>query len=225
MAVKDDFWYRFSLVVVPPVYGFITRLLFGSCRIIYQNRDIFINGVRAPEPCIVAFWHYSLFYIIHDSGWAKWAAMVSGSKDGEYIARVLAGKGVTPVRGSRTRRGIGALREMEEAMKNGMNAALVADGSQGPPRIAQAGMIFLASRTGAPIIPMAWGADRYWTFRSWDRTVLPKPFARISMFYDEPFMVPPGLKSKELEKYRLELEERLNRLYEKAWGVFGKKEH
>jgi lysophospholipid acyltransferase (LPLAT)-like uncharacterized protein len=72
---------------------------------------------------------------------------------------------------------------------------------------------------------MVWSAERYFTIRSWDRTVIPKPFARIDYFYGEPLLVPADLKSDGIEEYRLLLEQRLNALYAEAWGQYSKDEH
>lgn len=110
-------------------------------------------------------------------------------------------------------------------MREGRNAALVADGSQGPARVVQAGSIVLSSRTGAPILPMLWSCNRYKRFGSWDGTVLPYPFSRIEFFYGEPLTVPPEIRSEEVERYRLILEKRLNDLYDRAWKQQGRSEH
>ncbi|MFN2366466.1 MAG: hypothetical protein ABR523_08410, partial [Desulfurivibrionaceae bacterium] len=96
---------------------------------------------------------------------------------------------------------------------------------QGPPLTAQAGAVLLASKTAAPIVPLGWGADRYIVFRSWDRTVLPKPFARIFVKVGEPLTVPAGLKAAGIEEYRLKLEENLKENYREVWGRFGIKSH
>jgi hypothetical protein len=101
----------------------------------------------------------------------------------------------------------------------------VADGSQGPPKIVQAGSILLAARTGAPIIPMVFAASRYYTINSWDRTIIPKPFSRIDFYYGKPLFVTANLRPEDLESYRLQLEERLNELYKKAWTRYGKIVH
>jgi lysophospholipid acyltransferase (LPLAT)-like uncharacterized protein len=151
--------------------------------------------------------------------------MVSASKDGEYIAQLARLLGHVPVRGSSNRGGVKALRDMIELLKQGRNSAIVADGSQGPARRVQPGCILMASKSGKPIVPMAWAADRCLIFNSWDRTVVPLPFATIALHHGEPFYVPPGLASPQVEAYRFELEQRLNRLYEEVWRAVGKPPH
>ncbi len=148
--------------------------------------------------------------------------MVSASKDGEYIAQVAQLLGHVPVRGSSNRGGVKALRKMIDLLQQGRNSAIVADGSQGPARKVQAGCILMAGKSGKPIFPMAWAADRCLVFKSWDRTVVPWPFATIFLHHGEPLFVPPSLSSAQIEAYRLELENRLNGLYEEVWREAGR---
>ena len=153
------------------------------------------------------------------------AAMVSASRDGEYIAKLAQQFGFTAARGSRNNKGVEGLKQLFRAIRDGNNCAIVADGSQGPPLVAQPGAILLAARTGAPIIPMLWSAKSYLTVRSWDRTVIPKPFSRIDFYYGEAIHVPADVKADGIEAYRLLLEERLNGLYAEAWAIYSKAQH
>ena len=83
----------------------------------------------------------------------------------------------------------------------------------------------MASKSGKPIFPMAWAADRAIVFKSWDRTVVPLPFATIALYQGEPYFVPPALSSTQVEDCRLELEQCLNSLYDKAWHEVGQPAH
>lgn len=225
MSVKKKLGYRLSLALAPYIYKLISKLLFPSCRIEVRGQENLEQFSRVGQPVIAAFWHHGLFYITALDCSLPWVGMVSASGDGEYIARILESLGFETVRGSRNKRGLAALKGLIAAVLRGRNASIVADGSQGPPLIAQAGAVLLASKTGAPIVPVGWGADRYIAFNSWDRTVLPKPFAKVVVKIEEPLMVPPGLKSAGLEEYRLKLENQLKENYAEVWGAFGIKEH
>lgn len=223
--MKEGILHNLLLRVVPPTLYWLMRLWFGSCRVILHNEENCFKPDEKDQRGIASFWHYSIIYILYHMRKYSATAMVSSSKDGEYLARLAERFGFATVRGSRNNKGVEGLKSMLRAVRDGSNAAIVADGSQGPPRIVQAGTLLLASRTGAPIIPMVCAASRYFTVNSWDRTIIPKPFSRIDFYYGEPFFVPAKVKPDELEGYRLHLEQRLNELYEKAWGRYGKTAH
>jgi len=206
------------------LYLGLSRLLFLSCRCRIGGQE-HLEAVLAQGGGIAAFWHYSILYMFYHLRTFPAAVMVSASKDGEYIARLASLLGHTPVRGSSNRRGVAGLKQLLREVRAGKNAGIVADGSQGPPRKAQAGAILLASMSGRPILPMAWAASRYKSFHSWDLTVVPLPFARIVFQYGEPLSVPRGVKGEELETYRQELENRLNRAYALAWSGVGRTPH
>ena len=220
-----DFWYRCSLVVAPPIVAGLLRLWFATCRVKVRGDGPLQDFVRGKKTGIAAFWHYSFLFLFHYFRDFPAAVMVSASRDGEYIARLAQLMGHVPVRGSSNRDGVKALRAMIEQLRQGNNSAIVADGSQGPARRAQAGCILMASKSGKPIFPVAWAADRALIFRSWDRTVMPLPFATIVVRIGEPLTVPPALHPSQVEFYRLELEERLNRLYDAAWHEVGRPPH
>lgn len=219
-----DLGYRLALAVVPSVYVGLSRLWFATCRLTIRDAHHFETAL-AQGAVIVPFWHYSIFYILHHLRHYPGVALVSASSDGEFIARIAQRLDFATVRGSSHRQGVQALKGLLRAMKEGRHVGLVADGSQGPARRAQPGAIFLASKTGALILPMVWAADRCRIFDSWDRTVLPLPTARIVLRYGEPFNVPAGLDGEGVEHHRLLLEEELNRLYEQVWLEFGKSRH
>jgi lysophospholipid acyltransferase (LPLAT)-like uncharacterized protein len=217
--------HKVSLAVVPRMISWLMRAWFATCRIIEHDVHYRERCREHDNPVIATFWHYAIVYNFYHMRKESGAAMVSASKDGEYIARLAPLFGFAPVRGSRNRKGMQAMKEMMKFVGEGRHAAIVADGSQGPPQVVQAGSILLASRTGAPILPMLWSASRYYAVNSWDRTVIPKPFSRIDFFYGEPLVIPKGLKADGIEEYRLQLEKSLGSLYRKAWGVYGKTEH
>lgn len=219
--MKDGLLFRISVRVVPLVLGLIAKLLFATCRVTVNGADAFNRLVNSGRPVVVSFWHYSFLGLFPVLGKHKGVVMVSSSRDGEYIASMARQFGLGTVRGSRNRRGVGALKELIRAVRDGRNAGIVADGSQGPARIAQPGAILLASRADAPLVPVVWSASKYFTIRSWDRTAFPKPFSRVEVVFGEPLEIPAGLKADGVEEYRLLLEQRLNTLYADAWEVQG----
>jgi lysophospholipid acyltransferase (LPLAT)-like uncharacterized protein len=137
--------------------------------------------------------------------------MISASRDGEYAARVASWLGFKNVRGSSTRGGSKALKEIIRRMKAGEIGGMLADGPQGPARVAKMGSVIIARKARVPIIPVLWGADRCWVFNSWDRYLVPKPFARVVILYEEPVWIPETAGNEELERFRKRFEDLLNR--------------
>jgi len=223
--MKDGFWYKISLQAVPFIFVWLLRAWFGTCRVTVHGQEFMDHIKKAGAPAIGSFWHYGVLYILYYFRGESAVAMVSASRDGEYVSRIVEKLGNQTVRGSRKKGGMQAIIKLIRAVREGHNAVLVADGSQGPARVVQAGSLMLASHTGTPVLPMAWSCSRYKRFGSWDGTALPLPFSRIDFFYGDPLLVPPDLKDNELEDYRLELEKRLNALYAQAWALHGKVEH
>lgn len=213
------------LRIVPLMVAWLMRVWFRSCRVTMHNQENCFKADEKDKTGIASFWHYSIIYILYHMRKYSATAMVSASRDGDYLARLAEELDFDTVRGSRNNKGVEGLKAMFRAIRKGNNAAIVADGSQGPARVVQAGSILLASRTGAPIIPMVFAASNYFTINSWDRTIIPKPFSRIDFYYGKPIFIPAKVKPEELEEYRLHLEERLNEIYVKAWGRYGKNEH
>lgn len=217
--------HKILVKIIPFLVVWLLRLWFSSCRRIEHNPEFWRECGDLGKGTIAAFWHYSIGYVFFHLRKFPAAVLVSASKDGDYIASLATNLNFSTVRGSRNRRGLRALKELMECLKRGENVGIVADGSQGPALVVQAGAILLASKTGSPILPIIWSASRCITFNSWDRLAIPKPFSRIDFYYGEPLFVPPGADSDVIEEYRLILEGRLVTLYRKAWESYGKEKH
>ena len=101
-------------------------------------------------------------------------------------------------------------------MATGKPAAFTLDGPRGPARVAQPGAVWLAKATGNPIVPFHIEADRHWTANSWDRTQIPKPWARVAIAIGEPIEVPADADGAALEQSRSMLEARLAALQARA---------
>lgn len=217
--------HRLSLLLLPKLVAWLIRIWFATCRIRVHGVEHRQTTLDAGKTIVASFWHYAMLFVFYQLRRESAVIMVSASRDGEYIARLAEELGFSTARGSRNNKGMQALKDLLKAARKGENTAIVADGSQGPPRIAQPGAILLSSRTGVPVLPMAWSASSYIAIRSWDRTAIPKPFSRVDYLYGEPLWVPPGLKAEGIEEYRLELENRLNELYQRAWRLHGREGH
>ena len=110
---------------------------------------------------------------------------------------------------------------MENLIRQGHKGGLVADAPRGPRFVSKPGIIYLAKRTGIPIIPVIWSADRFWKLQSWDRTIIPKPFSQlVAIFADDYLRVPVEASREVCEAYRQQLDDTLNRLMYQADHFF-----
>ena len=223
--MKSGFVDSLLLRIVPKFFSWIMRLWFGTCRVTVHNGDIMSSIKRGDTNIVASFWHYSIIYIFYFVRNYSATAMVSASKDGEYIARLAAELGFNTVRGSKNNKGVEALKGMLRAVRAGDNGAIVADGSQGPARKAQAGALLVAAKTGKPVVPMVWSASSYFTIKSWDKTAIPKPFSRVDLYFGDSMYLPRKVTAEELEEHRCILEKNLNDIYSKAWSLYGKTSH
>lgn len=143
---------------------------------------------EARRPQIVAFWHGEILgsaWFFRDQGMTT---MVSEHSDGEIIARLVARWGIDSIRGS-TSRGAGrVLLQMIRLVEAGTCFAITPDGPRGPAGVPQSGVLLASVRTGAPIFPVRISASRTWRMRSWDRFMIPKPFAKVTVTFGEPWV-------------------------------------
>jgi hypothetical protein len=141
-------------------------------------------------PILFALWHGRMFLPIQAHRNQGIVTMASQSEDGEIIARWLERNGYRVVRGSTSRGGGEALRQMVRQVRAGSHAALTVDGPKGPPRIVQPGVVQLARMTGAWILPITYASVRPRFVASWDRYLLPRLFSRNLVVYGETFPIP-----------------------------------
>jgi lysophospholipid acyltransferase (LPLAT)-like uncharacterized protein len=209
-------WYRrLEVGDIPALPRLLARaicLWHNTCRISVLGEEHVNSLLQLKTPILLTTWHFAFPTIVYYFRQHNAAIMVSRSRDGEWIARVLDHLGYRIARGSPGKGGARALREMLAQVQNGAHAGLLADGSQGPPCIAQKGILLLARYAQAPLLPVSIAARPCYRFRSWDRTVLAKPFSHIALAYGPPIWVDRHVSSEGLEEIRQDLENRLNHL-------------
>ncbi|MBM3997044.1 MAG: DUF374 domain-containing protein [Planctomycetes bacterium] len=155
------------------------------------------------------FWHENILVPCYQHAQRNILVLISQHADGELIAQVCKHIGFGTVRGSSTRGGMKALREMMRAAET-CHIAVMPDGPRGPRRHVEPGVIFLAAKTGLPIVVMGFGHDRPWRLDTWDQFVLPRPFSKAVMVSLEPIYIPENATKAELELYRQQVEKALN---------------
>lgn len=157
---------------------------------------------------IYALWHETLMGMAGRTWGAKMHILVSQHADGELIARICQHIGWGVVRGSTTRGGAAAMREMLNLSSQAL-LAVTPDGPRGPRRHVQPGVVFLASHTGLAIVPIGVAYRRAWRARSWDRFAIPWPWTLAACVTAPTVQVPPDLSREELEQYRVVVEQRM----------------
>ncbi len=168
-------------------------------------------------PVIFAFWHQVQLIPAWRERGTGVAILVSRHGDGELISRVVERLGFHPVRGSSTRGGVPALKQMIREVRSGRDAAFTPDGPRGPRFRVHPGLIQAASLSGAPIRPVGYAVSRVKRLRSWDRFLIPLPFSRGLMWYGPLIHVPRDLDRESREEKRLEVERELRAAHARAW--------
>ncbi|HEX7050079.1 MAG TPA: lysophospholipid acyltransferase family protein [Longimicrobiales bacterium] len=192
--------------------------LFATARFEVQGAEYQRRRREAGAPVIYVLWHGRLLppaYLHRGQGVVT---LISRSRDGEVLARLVQRWGYLTVRGSSTRGGGTALRELVRHARAGRSLCITPDGPRGPRQKLKPGVLQAARMTGLPIVPVAAGADRAWWFGGWDRFLVPRPFARIRVVYGAPHEVPRDADAGELARRGRALEAELDRLVREADG-------
>ncbi len=191
----------------------ILRLVGSTLRYSVREEESLDALRKAKGSIIYAVWHGKMLGPILTKRTKRISVLISEHRDGDYIARIVNSLGFDPVRGSTTRGGSRALKEMVREGLRGRDLAVTPDGPRGPIYRAKMGVVKLAQLTRMPIVPIGFSSSRAFVFRSWDKFVLPLPFSRCVLLLGSPFWVNSD---SEIEKVRAELERSLTRLTEEA---------
>jgi lysophospholipid acyltransferase (LPLAT)-like uncharacterized protein len=165
------------------------RLLGSTWRFRVRNAGGWQRLRAEKKPWVFALWHGSLLPLTYRHRNQQITVVVSEHRDGEIIARVIDALGNRTVRGSTTRGSGRALLSMIRELERGFVVAITPDGPRGPALSFQPGAVVAAHRAGVPVVGILMHVDRAWRLKSWDRFVIPKPFARITVAYTDPTMV------------------------------------
>jgi lysophospholipid acyltransferase (LPLAT)-like uncharacterized protein len=207
--------------ILPPIGWRAYRALGRSWDYDTSNIERLRDLIAAGQPIVGAFLHSRTFALLHffsltEQG--RWILMCSQSRDGEAMARIEEGLGFRVARGSSGKGGARALVAMIKAQREdqGLNSCLAIDGSRGPRGVAQLGTITLAQKTGSVILPVAASTDKYWRWNaSWDRTVIPRWGAKVSVGIGTPIEVPSKLDTEQMQALRSRLEQETLSLHQK----------
>jgi lysophospholipid acyltransferase (LPLAT)-like uncharacterized protein len=213
------------LKVLAPAAGLVYFYVVGktskTVAIGQEQLDILIK--QYPH-VIYAGWHEQIL----TGAWALRrrgiTILISQSRDGEYVSRLVHLLGFHTARGSSSRGGVRSLLKLVRVLKNEGDVIMVADGPRGPARECKPGVITLAKRSGMPIIPTAVLVSRFKRVNSWDRTIIPCPFSTFTRIHGDPIFIPEDVDKEAIAHYQEQLKQALDALSEKATQQSDKKD-
>ena len=196
-------------VALTPALAFLYKGWYRSISYSTISPDSFLRAAAMERLPILALWHHDLFALISYGLKLRWplATIVSDSKDGEIITQVLQRVGFVTARGSSTRGGLKAVVRALRLIKEGHRSlAITIDGPRGPRHEPKEGVLYMAAKSGTPIMPVAASVRGKYEFsKSWDRFQMPFPFSSIRVAAGEPYFIEGDLTEDRLatEKARL----------------------
>ncbi len=208
--------------------GFELKVFFGrvvlalwsrSTRFRVHGGEAFRRLREERRPVVLAVWHGKLFLTPWFLRRFDLVPLVSPSRDGELITRVVLGWKYRIVRGSGSHPVAKAWQELLRELRSGGGVIMVADGPRGPARVLKPGCVRLAQETGAALVPFTISARKKKILRSWDGFMVTRPFGRATVVFGEPLTILPGLRGDALEAERARVEAALLRLDKEADGL------
>jgi lysophospholipid acyltransferase (LPLAT)-like uncharacterized protein len=178
-----------------------------------------VVGRPISENFIGALWHNRL--LIFPSVLRRFlpnrhgAALISASRDGDLLTDAIKRFGFDVVRGSSSRLGASAILQLSQVLASGGDVVITPDGPRGPAYELGPGIIFLAQKTGAAVLPVSMEYSGCWRVKSWDRFIVPKPFSKVRVIFGQPHHVEPTGTPEEFENERVRLENAMMALVER----------
>ncbi len=209
--------YRLAL----PVGVLLVRFWWGTCRVVRVIGEEHVGAALAGGPVVPVFWHQHQLFCTHFLMRQRSKGLVPGflispSVDGELPAMLARREGAHVLRGSSSSSGARVLRDNFMALRQGVSPAITPDGPYGPRFEFKPGAILAAQLSGRPMLPLAFHASRVFRFRTWDRFVLPWPFARVVVAVGAPRYVPKSLDAAGLQRWQAEMAAELHAVYRAA---------
>jgi lysophospholipid acyltransferase (LPLAT)-like uncharacterized protein len=226
--VMRSSWVQRALGVLAAEY---LRFVWLTTKFSYQPADVY-DRVLPHQPLILAFWHGQHFMtpFIKNKKEYRAKVLISRHRDGEFNAIAAERLGIGTIRGSgdhggafHRKGGVGAFREMVQALQDNWNVATTADVPKRA-RVAGLGVIMLARESGRPIMPFAMVTSRYIRLKNWDSTTINLPFGRGAVVGIDAVTVPPDADAETMEKLRQQVETYLNEATRLAYAMVGRPE-
>lgn len=199
----------------------LLRMLARSWRVEIQGEE-HRHAIAHQAGYIVWMWHGRMLIglsLFSDRGGVR--VLVSPSRDGDLAQELLLASGFKTLRGSSSRGGANAVREMLGHLEQGEGLVITPDGPRGPRHSTKPGLAWMARTSGFPILPLGMVADRAWHAASWDRFTIPKPRARVVARFGPALAVPPDASDEQLALLTSELRRTTIELEREAFAHLG----
>ena len=202
--------------------GIVLHIIYRILSFMTKKEYHYADNVDIEVQKIMVFWHRKIFTVCNATRTIKKkASMVSSSKDGEILSELLRREGNEIIRGSSNKDNIKSLKESMKFVKKGYSLGIAIDGPKGPIFEPKAGAIYIAQKTGLPIIPVSSFCSKRWIFRNvWDRLEIPKPFSRNVHYIGEPFYISKDISIEEATEI---VKENIHKAGRKAYEIYRNK--
>ncbi len=199
---------RWLTLAISKMIVILTKMLFWTCRKTYcfsaSDTDPYVPIEKTRY--LYCIWHDRILMTLFIGKPQNVAGLVSKHQDGSYVADTMNFLNIKPVRGSTQRGGTEALRQLMGVAKD-YHIAITPDGPRGPRREIKQGIVFLASKTGNSIIPLAYHCKSYWSLKgNWTDLMIPKPFTKVAVFGGHPIPVPKKCSREQMDEIIQQLE-------------------
>lgn len=205
--MSDTFWQKLKKRILSRLAYGLFRAVGSSLRLQVLDWGQFESN---DSKLIFCGWHgKSLVFANYFRKRGYWV-IISNSNDGDIQNRVFQLLGFQSIRGSTGRGGVKAALQGVKVLRDGGTMAITPDGPRGPSGEVQGGVMMMAQKSGALLVPVGISAQRAWYAKSWDRYMIPKLFSRARIIFGEPIGVPPKATDEEVEAIRVEFERRIH---------------
>lgn len=211
-------WRYIRPIVLSGLVFAVARLLGMTLRFRTEGIERF-EGLRCGW--IVTGWHGRSLLAANFFRKQGAYVIISLSRDGEMQNRVFGWFGFKTIRGSTGRGGARAAIESIKVLRKGAGMTISPDGPRGPSGIVQSGVMLMAQKSGAALVPVGFSASPRWLAPTWDRYLIPWPFAKALLVFGEPLFVPTDATPDQVEALRLQLEGEMHRLQAEAERKLG----
>ena len=190
-------------------------VLCKSLRVTAKNFEN-LKSLLETNNVVVAFWHGTMIIPWFFLRKYRMSALVSGSRDGELLFRVLKKWNYKVQRGSSSKGGKDALESLVKLAGEKYSVAITPDGPGGPVHKMKPGAVIVSRKSRIPLLLVGVGIERKWTLKSWDSFEVPKFFSRVNILFSDPVEINPDLTYDETSEKIMENEKLLNRLQSEA---------